>query len=338
MVDRNASNEIVDALDAVLNCPRDVIELAVMTVAAGGHLLLEDIPGVGKTTLARAMAKVMAGTVHRVQFTPDMLPSDLTGVSIYDRRSENFVFRPGPLFANIVIADEVNRANPKTQSAMLEAMAERQVSADGETHALPDPFFVVATQNPIELEGTFPLPEAQLDRFMTCTSIGYPQEQAEVRTIAGTGQDDPLESLRQICSLDDMVRLRGQASQVHVSEDVARYIVAIVNATRVDGEIRFGASPRAALALAAMARAHALMRNRDFVIADDVRTLVVPVLAHRLVLVNAHGDGGDERRRDILDEVVNDIPVPRITERLHAMSASDGSTKLRTAETSDALT
>ncbi|MFT8592387.1 MAG: AAA family ATPase [Bifidobacterium sp.] len=338
MVDRNASNEIVDALDAVLNCPRDVIELAVMTVAAGGHLLLEDIPGVGKTTLARAMAKVMAGTVHRVQFTPDMLPSDLTGVSIYDRRSENFVFRPGPLFANIVIADEVNRANPKTQSAMLEAMAERQVSADGETHVLPDPFFVVATQNPIELEGTFPLPEAQLDRFMTCTSIGYPQEQAEVRTIAGTGQDDPLESLRQICSLDDMVRLRGQASQVHVSEDVARYIVAIVNATRVDGEIRFGASPRAALALAAMARAHALMRNRDFVIADDVRTLVVPVLAHRLVLVNAHGDGGDERRRDILDEVVNDIPVPRITERLHAMSASDGSTKLRTAETSDALT
>ncbi|MFT8638413.1 AAA family ATPase [Bifidobacterium sp.] len=338
MVDRNASNEIVDALDAVLNCPRDVIELAVMTVAAGGHLLLEDIPGVGKTTLARAMAKVMAGTVHRVQFTPDMLPSDLTGVSIYDRRSENFVFRPGPLFANIVIADEVNRANPKTQSAMLEAMAERQVSADGETHALPDPFFVVATQNPIELEGTFPLPEAQLDRFMTCTSIGYPQEQAEVRTIAGTGQDDPLESLRQICSLDDMVRLRGQASQVHVSEDVARYIVAIVNATRVDGEIRFGASPRAALALAAMARAHALMRNRDFVIADDVRTLVVPVLAHRLVLVNAHGDGGDERRRDILDEVVNDIPVPRITERLHAMSASDGSTKLRAAETSDALT
>ncbi|MFT8857159.1 AAA family ATPase, partial [Bifidobacterium aquikefiri] len=340
MNDQQTSNEIVDALVAVLNCPRDVVELAVMTVAAGGHLLLEDIPGVGKTTLARAMAKVMAGTVHRVQFTPDMLPSDLTGVSIYDRRSENFVFRPGPLFANIVIADEVNRANPKTQSAMLEAMAERQISADGETHALPDPFFVVATQNPIELEGTYPLPEAQLDRFMTCTSIGYPKEQAEIETIAGIQHDDPLAALKQICSLEDIVALRREVSQVHISESVARYVVSIVHATRDDAEIRFGASPRAGLALAAMARAHAVLEHRDFVVADDVRNLVIPVLAHRLVLTNSNVNSSTERCKTILAEIVNDIAVPRISDELEGISALNGENNsiLRNAAASNVLT
>lgn len=325
MIKQHAANDIVDTLDAVLNCPRTVIELAVMTVAAGGHLLLEDIPGVGKTTLARAMAKVMAGSVRRVQFTPDMLPSDLTGVSVFDRHAESFVFRPGPLFANIIIADEVNRANPKTQSAMLEAMAERQISADGETHKLPDPFFVVATQNPIELEGTYPLPEAQLDRFMTCTSIGYPQEDAEITTIAGMQVDDPLASVSSVCSLDDIVSLRRAVSHVHVSTSIAQYIVAIARATRDHDEIRFGASPRAALALAAMARAQAVMQHRDFVIVDDVRSLVIPVLAHRMVLTSRASRGGNDRSASILTKIVNDVPTPRISERLRNKENTDTS-------------
>ena len=303
---------LVDALDAVLSCSRDVIELAVTTFVAGGHLLLEDVPGVGKTTLARAMSIAIGGTSRRIQFTPDLLPSDLTGVSIYTQGTGRFDFHEGPLFANIVIADEVNRANPKAQSAMLEAMGEGHVSVDGRTHPLPDPYFVVATQNPIELEGTYPLPEAQLDRFMACTSFGYPSVAAESAMIASDHATRPLARLTQVCPLSQTARLRALASTVRLSGPVADYIVALSAATRGMDGVRFGVSPRGSLHLAAMARAHALAEGRDYVIPEDAQALAVPVLAHRLVMDDA-GYGGDalHRARRAIADLVERMPVPR---------------------------
>lgn len=304
--------QLTDALTKVLSCSRDVIDLAVMTFVAGGHLLLEDVPGVGKTTLARALSIAIGGESRRIQFTPDLLPSDLTGVSVYSQGSGQFDFHPGPLFANVVIADEVNRANPKAQSAMLEAMGERQISVDGTTHGLPDPYFVVATQNPIELEGTYPLPEAQLDRFMACTSFGYPSAKAEAAMITGSHMLRPLERLTAVCSIDDVRAIRRACERVSVSDSVAEYIVTIVSATRGREGIRYGASPRGSLHLAAMARARALTAGRSFVLPDDVQALAVPVLAHRLVLDNAgYGFSSMDRARRFVDDLVGDIPVPR---------------------------
>ena len=309
-------NAVMDALSGVLSCGRAPIELAVTTLVAGGHLLLEDVPGVGKTTLARALGTVIQGSVRRVQFTPDMLPSDLTGVSIYDQSTQRFNFHPGPLFANIVVADEINRANPKTQSAMLEAMAERQISVDGVTYRLPDPYFVVATQNPIELEGTFPLPEAQLDRFMTCTSLGYPSVAAEVATLTSAYSKRPLDQLTPVCGVGDVAAVQAAADRVHLSEPVAGYIVAITDATRHRDDVRFGASPRSSLLLAAMAKAHALVADRDFVLADDVRALAVPVLAHRLVLPDAaFGTGAGAASRAIIEDILAHTPAPHAERR-----------------------
>ena len=307
---------IIDAMCAVLSCGREPVELTVTTLVAGGHLLLEDVPGVGKTTLARALATVVQGEARRVQFTPDMLPSDLTGVSIYNQATQDFTFHPGPLFANIVIADEVNRANPKTQSAMLEAMGEGQVSVDGTTYPLPDPYMVIATQNPIELEGTFPLPEAQIDRFMASTSLGYPNTMAEVATITSPYAKRPLAQLEPVCDVDEIRSLRAAADRVHISAEVANYIVAITSATRSRDDIRFGASPRASLFLAAMARARALAAGRSFVLPDDVQALAVPVLAHRLVLrATAFGEANAEANREIINEVVARIAVPHVGRR-----------------------
>lgn len=303
---------LTDTLAGVLSCSRDVIDLAILTVVAGGHLLLEDVPGVGKTTLARAMSVAIGGESRRIQFTPDLLPSDLTGVSIYSQVTGRFEFHPGPLFANVVIADEVNRANPKAQSAMLEAMGERQISVDGSTHALPDPYVVIATQNPIELEGTYPLPEAQLDRFMTCTSFGYPSAEAESAMLTGGHMLRPLEGLSRVCEPDDVLSMRCAAEQVHLSGDVADYIVALVAATRGRDGVRYGASPRGSLYLAAMARAHALADGRAYVIPDDVQALAVPVLAHRIVLADAgYGFASMGRARDVIAGLVSDVPVPR---------------------------
>lgn len=305
---------LMEELTAALPGARAAVELAVRTFAAGGHLLLEDVPGVGKTTLARGLAIVTGGTSRRVQFTPDLLPSDLTGVSIWDQRTGLFAFHQGPLFANIVIADEVNRANPKTQSAMLEAMGEGAVSVDGESHALPEPFFVVATQNPIELEGTYPLPEAQLDRFMTCTSFGYPARDAEVAMLLGSGGvgHGPLDGLEPVCSLDSAVELREAVARVTLSEPVAGYVVSLVAATREAQRVRYGASPRASLHLAAMARANALTDGRDFVLPDDVQAMAEPVLSHRLVLENAgYGTAAMAEARGIIADLVADMPVPR---------------------------
>ena len=306
-------NAVIDALAGVLSCGREPIELAVTTLVAGGHLLLEDLPGVGKTTLARALGTVIGGDVNRVQFTPDMLPSDLTGVSVYNQSTHEFDFHPGPLFANIVIADEINRANPKTQSAMLEAMAEGQVSVDGVTYRLPDPYVVIATQNPIELEGTFPLPEAQIDRFMACTSLGYPSRQAEIATLTSAYAKRPLDQLSAVCGADDVRGMRLAADRVHLSPAVAAYIVDITSATRNRDDVRYGASPRASLFLAAMVRARALVAARDFVLPDDVRALASPVLAHRLVLTDgAFGVGDSAGGRRIVADVLAHVPVPHV--------------------------
>ncbi|MCH4175602.1 AAA family ATPase [Bifidobacterium sp.] len=314
------ANRLVEALDAVLSCPRFVIQLAVTTICAGGHLLLEDVPGVGKTTMAKGLARVISGEANRIQFTPDMLPSDLTGVSIFDQRSQEFVFKPGPLFANVVIADEVNRANPKTQSAMLEAMGEGNVSVDGNTYALPDPFIVVATQNPIELEGTYPLPEAQLDRFTACTSMGYPPQREESAAIARASGADPLAGLEVVCSLHDLLDLRGRADEVFISPMMADYIVAILNQTRNDAEIILGASPRAGFALAGMAKAWALLQGRDYVIADDVMILAEPVLAHRLVFNDSRINSSVGKRHETINRILRELPVPSAAEdrRVHS--------------------
>ena len=304
---------IAATLREALSCPDDVVELAVVTFAAGGHLLLEDVPGVGKTTLARAFARAINADVSRIQFTPDMLPGDLTGVSVWSRRDERFEFHSGPLFANIVIADEINRANPKTQSAMLEAMSERQVSVDGTTHPLPDPYFVIATQNPIELEGTYPLPEAQLDRFMTCTTFGYPDAAAESAMLTAEDWFHPLDRIRRVCDARDAAAMRAAVRAVTLERAVADYIVTIVRATRDHDGVRYGASPRAGLALAAMARARAYADGRAYVLPDDVRVLAAPVLAHRLVLDDALGaiDGAMARARDVIADIVRATPVPR---------------------------
>lgn len=307
-------SELTKALGGVLSCSGETIALAVQTFAAGGHLLLEDVPGVGKTTLARALAIAIGGQSRRIQFTPDLLPSDLTGVSVWSQSAGNFDFHPGPLFANIVIADEVNRANPKTQSAMLEAMSEGSVSVDGNTHALPEPYFVVATQNPIELEGTYPLPEAQLDRFMTCTSFGYPTPDAETAMLVSPDSDRPLRGLTAVCGLEDAVRLRAAVRAVRLSDEVARYIVALTSATRSADGVRYGASPRASLHVAAMARAHALADGRDAVLPDDVQAVAGPVLAHRLVLEDAgYGTSALDSARRVIGRVIDSVPVPRVT-------------------------
>ncbi|NEG69255.1 AAA family ATPase [Bifidobacterium choloepi] len=314
---------LYDKLHDVLSCPAESLELAVVTLAAGGDLLLEDVPGVGKTTLAKALARAIGGDMHRIQFTADMLPGDITGMSVFSPKTQAFDFHPGPVFANIVIADEINRANPKTQAALLEAMGERHVSVDGVTYPLPDPFFVIATQNPVEMEGTYPLPEAQLDRFMARTSFGYPTRSREIRMIVETGtaavaehRGDPTATLEPVCTTAQMSAIQRAARAVTLGEAVAGYIVDIADATRHDPSIRFGASPRASLQLASLARARALFHGRDYVLPEDVRELAVPALAHRLaVAADAVGSAGDTRtmQQDLVSAVVADVRPPRAT-------------------------
>lgn len=317
---------IVGRLAGVLSCSRQVIELAVTTFVAGGHLLLEDVPGVGKTTLAKALSIAVGGSSRRIQFTPDLMPSDVTGVSIYTQASDVFEFHPGPLFANVVIADEINRANPKTQSAMLEAMGEGQISADGETYILPQPFFVVATQNPIELEGTYPLPEAQLDRFMTCTRFGYPRPDDESHMVSSSTGIHPLQGLEQVCTVEEIRDLRRRCTKVGIGEAVAAYIVSIVTQTRNMPECRFGASPRASLHLAAMARARALSQGRDYVIPDDVRILAPAVIAHRLVIeANDYRAATSPRSIEIVEHILDDLPAPTARDgHVHFLSGLSG--------------
>ena len=302
---------MAEQLTGALSARREAIALSVMCLLSGGHLLLEDVPGVGKTTLARALGRVTGARTVRVQFTPDMLPSDLTGVSVWDPQTRAFTFHPGPLFADMVLADEINRANPKTQSALLEAMEEHRVSVDGTTYDLPDPYFVMATQNPVELEGTYPLPEAQLDRFMVRTALGYPDAAAERAMLRGASGADPVARVSAVCGLTDVRAFRALAATVHVSEEVAAYALAILDATRHAPEVRLGASPRAGLALLAISRTHALLDGRTAVFPEDVRTLAPAVLAHRLVLRDAvPGTPQAEQQRAVLARLMSRVSAP----------------------------
>ncbi|MBB3082089.1 AAA family ATPase [Geodermatophilus sabuli] len=288
----------------------DVVHLALVVLLAEGHLLVEDVPGVGKTTLAKALAGSIDASVRRIQFTPDLLPSDVTGVAIYDQESREFEFKPGAVFANIVVADEINRASPKTQSALLECMEERQVTVDGVSYELARPFLVMATQNPIEMEGTYPLPEAQRDRFTARVSMGYPDREAELAMLDDLVTTDPLAALTPVADAAGVRRLVAAVGRLHVSEAVRRYVVSLVEATRRSPDLRLGASPRAGLQLLRTARASAALAGRDHVLPDDVQTVAVPVLSHRLLLT---ADAAAARRsgEQVVRELLATVPVPR---------------------------
>ncbi len=302
---------VARSLAGVLSGKAAAIESVVTTVLAGGHLLIEDVPGVGKTTIATALARSIDARTHRIQFTSDMLPSDVTGLSIYDQDRHEFRFHPGPVFTNILIGDEVNRATPKTQSALLEAMGERSVTIDGRTHRLPELFTVVATQNPQDMEGTFPLPEAQRDRFMSRLSLGYPDAEAEIEMLAARGTSDPEQEVTAVASVDDVVRAQRMVGRVHLAEEVAAYLVAIVGGTRTHDGVTLGASPRATLHLARMARARAAVRGRGFVSPDDVAAVAGTVLPHRLAARGRFGSVGDAHAAAtrIVAEIVARTPV-----------------------------
>lgn len=301
--------KVVDNVEKVIVGKTSAIELVMVGLICKGHVLIEDVPGTGKTVLAKSLARSIGCTFNRIQFTPDMLPSDVTGVSIFNQKTAEFEFRPGPVMAQIVLTDEINRATPKTQAALLEAMEEQQVTVDGVTHPLPEPFLVLATQNPIEYEGTFPLPEAQLDRFLLRINIGYPTLRDEVEMVRRQKLAHPLESLERVISVEELLEVQMAVKQVEVSPEIEDYIVNIVNATRGHGELYLGASPRGSLGLYRTAQARAALEGRGYVIPDDVKDLAVSVLSHRMIL------GSAARIREvnslaIVDEILNSVLVP----------------------------
>jgi len=300
---------IIQHIEKVIVGKRPTVELAVAGLLCQGHLLIEDVPGVGKTMLARSMARSLGVSFSRIQFTPDMLPSDVTGVSIYNQESKKFEFRAGPIVAQIVLADEINRATPKTQPALLEAMQEKQITVDGVTHILPSPFMVLATQNPIEYEGTFPLPEAQLDRFLLRVELGYPEASAEVEVMDRQQYRHPLDELEQSVTAQDLMAAQEAVKSIYTADSVKRYMVSIVNHTRKHAEVYLGASPRGSLALYRACQAKAAMENREFVLPDDVKALAIPALAHRVIL-NPAARLRDVSAPEILTEIVNSVPVP----------------------------
>jgi MoxR-like ATPase len=303
------TDDIRRAMQSVIEGKDDVVSTAVTVLLAEGHLLVEDVPGVGKTMLAKALARSIGSSVRRIQFTPDLLPSDITGVSIFNQEQRDFEFKPGPVFANVVVGDEINRASPKTQSALLECMEERQVTVDGVTYALEPPFIVVATQNPIEMEGTYPLPEAQRDRFMARVSMGYPSGQSELEMLDLHGAYDPLTDLQPVTDAAHVRQLVAAVRQVYAAPAVKEYIVDIVSATRAHTELRLGASPRASLHLLRACRAQAALAGRDHVLPDDVQLLAAPVLTHRL-LPTADAQLARRSVTDVLDDILERVPVP----------------------------
>jgi MoxR-like ATPase len=306
---REIAKRIATNMEAVIVGKPEVIRTCLVTLLAEGHLLVEDVPGVGKTSLAKALARSIDCSVSRIQFTPDLLPSDITGVNIYNRHTGEFEFRPGPVFANIVVGDEINRASPKTQSALLECMEEDQVTVDGKSYPLAAPFMVIATQNPIELEGTYALPEAQRDRFTTRVSIGYPDPQAEQEMVDEHSAADPLATLQAVSSGAEVTRLIEAVRRVHLAPEVRRYAVELTSATRRLTEVRLGASPRATLHLVRAARAQAALSGRDYVVPDDIQAVCVPVLAHRLVLT-AEGQASRRPAADLIRGLLQRINVP----------------------------
>jgi MoxR-like ATPase len=303
------AGRILANLRLVMHAPEETLEFSLLCLLAEGHLIIEDFPGVGKTTLAKALARSIACAFSRLQFTPDLLPSDVTGVNVFNQRSNEFEFRPGPVFANILLVDEINRASPKTQSALLECMQERQVTVDGVSYQLPPPFMVMATQNPIEYEGTYPLPEAELDRFTMRISIGYPPLVEEAQMLTENASETPLDSLEPVASARELLAAIDDAKRVYVEESLNRYVVALLRQTRSDGRLYLGASPRAGLALLRVAKARALVAGREFVDPDDVKSVAPAVLAHRLILApeaRASGQGAEE----LVSDVVERTPVP----------------------------
>jgi MoxR-like ATPase len=304
-----AIQRVLDNLAEVVHAPDETLRLAVLCLVAEGHLIIEDFPGVGKTMLAKALARSIDCSFSRLQFTPDLLPSDVTGVNVFNQRTNEFEFRPGPVFANLLLVDEINRASPKTQAALLESMQENQVTVDGVSYELAAPFMVIATQNPIEYEGTYPLPEAQLDRFTLRIEIGYPPLPEEARMLTEQTSDPPLESLRPVATAAEVRSLAAAAADVFVEESVNRYVVALLRQTRSDGRVYLGASPRAGIALLRVAKARALADGRAFVSPDDVKGAAEPVLAHRLIVApeaRAAGLSGG----DLVREALEHTPVP----------------------------
>ncbi|GMA32913.1 AAA family ATPase [Litorihabitans aurantiacus] len=307
----DVAQRVADAVSRVLVGKEDVVRLAVVCLLSEGHLLIEDVPGTGKTSLAKALSRAVDAPVSRVQFTPDLMPSDVTGASIYNRVTSEFEFRPGPVFASIVVADEINRASPRTQSALLEAMEESQVSVDGRTYVLRRPFLVLATQNPVEMEGTYPLPEAQRDRFLAQTTIGYPGREAELAMLEDRADVDPLSQVRRITDADGVARLADAVARVYVAPVVREYLLTLVRGTRTLPEVLLGASPRAALHLSRAARAAAAMAGRDYVVPDDVADLAVPVLAHRLMLAPVGPGRARPTAHELLEGLLSRTAVPR---------------------------
>lgn len=303
------AKKLIENIEQVIVGKRATVELAVIGLLCNGHLLIEDVPGVGKTMLGRCIAKSLGIEFSRIQFTPDMLPSDVTGVSIYDQGKKVFVFKPGPIMAQIVLADEINRATPKTQAALLEAMEEQQVTVDGITHSLSRPFMVVATQNPIEYEGTFPLPEAQLDRFLMRIELGYPDIEAEVRVLSEQQYRHPLETISQIASVDEIIAVQEEVKGVYVAPALKRYMVTLANQTRNHPEVYLGASPRGSIAIYRTSQAKAAISGRDYVLPDDVKELVVPTFSHRLIL-NPAARLRNLSSEQIILEIISKVPVP----------------------------
>jgi MoxR-like ATPase len=303
------AQNVIANIERVIVGKRDAIEMAVIALLCQGHLLIEDVPGVGKTMLARSLARTLGCSFNRIQFTPDMLPSDVTGVSIYNQATSEFEFRPGPVMAQIVLADEINRATPKTQSALLEAMQEAQLTVDGVTHNLPRPFMVLATQNPIEYEGTFRLPEAQMDRFLMRIKLGYPRIDDEIDVLDRQQYRHPVEDLEAVSSAEEVIAAQDAIRDVFISPEIKRYIVEITQGTRAHADVYLGSSPRGSLALYRSSQARAALRGRDYVLPDDVKALVGSVLGHRIIM------GSGARLRDltpdaIIEDVLRDLAVP----------------------------
>jgi MoxR-like ATPase len=303
------TEKIIHNIEKVIIGKRSAVELAIISLLCQGHLLIEDVPGVGKTVLARSLAKSLGCLFSRIQFTPDMLPSDVTGVSIYNQVSTQFEFRPGPIMAQVVLADEINRATPKTQAALLEAMEEHQLTVDGVTHLLPRPFMVLATQNPIEYEGTFPLPEAQLDRFLVRLRLGYPEINHEINILERQQFQHPVVDLQQVAEAEELLSAQEAIKSIYVAPGVKHYIVELTHQTRQHADVYLGASPRGSLALFRTGQARAAIQGRDYVLPDDIKALIKPALAHRVIL------GPAARLRDlsseqVLDEIISAVPVP----------------------------
>lgn len=299
----------MDNISRVIVGKEHVMELLIVGLLAEGHVLLEDIPGLGKTLIAKSLAKSIGASFKRVQFTPDLLPADITGFSVYDQRSGQFVFQQGPVMTNVLLADEINRTIPRTQSSLLESMEERQVTVDGKTHSLPHPFFVMATQNPIELEGTFPLPEAQLDRFLLRIRLGYPEQNEEIAILERFQEEDPLQELSSVATPAEVSRLQHARKKIHVSRAVREYITSLVGATRANPLLRLGASPRGSLGLMRSGQALAALRGREYVLPDDIKYLAVPVLAHRLILKEEERLRGTSQE-DVVKQIMGRISVP----------------------------